>query len=270
MTRFCLFFLMLPLSIMGQPLQTEFDTVSKLFKSFKYSQVISTADSLLNADPKLDEEKILELLRMKAVSHYSLGQQGLAWNSFEQLLKINRQYKLDTRQNSPKIVKFFNTVRERFTEENKNITGKEENSAVIDTVYLIPSGQPAGGAFLRSAVLPGWGHLYLGQKKKGLYFSIASAAVLSSAIYYIFDTSRKEEDYLNEKVKAKINKRYKDFDQSYQIRNVLLGAYTIFWLYAQYDLSDDEFSYSSGPLKASLVPTVLPHSGAALQLSYSF
>jgi hypothetical protein len=255
----------------SQSLQSEFETVSVLFRSFKYEQVIDSADSLLTKQAQLGEKEIIDLFRMKAISHYILGQQGLAWNSFEQLLRINKDYKLDPVQNSPKIIKFFNNVHDRFTEEqNKEIIKKDETTTVIDTVFLEPKNQTFSKAFMRSAVLPGWGHLYLGQAKKGLYFSLASAIVLSSSVYLVIDTVQKERTYLNETDQISIEALYKDYNQAYQLRNLLLGVYTIFWIYTQIDLSESAFTYTSDHIQATLVPSAEARSGITLRLSYSF
>jgi hypothetical protein len=263
--------LLLPSFLWGQSFQVEFKAVSALFKSFKYEQVIDAADSLLTKQAQLSEEETIDLFRMKAISHYILGQQGLAWNSFEQLLVIDKDYKLDPVQNSPKIIKFFNNVYDRFTEEQvNNIIKKNESTTVIDTLFLEPQNQTFSKAFLRSALFPGWGHLYLGQEKKGLYFSLASVVALGSSVYLVIDKVKKERSYLNETDQAKIEPLYKDYNKTYKLRNLFLGAFTIFWIYAQFDLSESAFTYSSDHIQATLIPSTDVQSRIALQFSYSF
>jgi len=249
------------------------DDVTTPFKSFQYAEVISIADSILSEDSLLTADELLEIYRMKALSHFSLGEEIYAKNCFNEILKINPKFKLDPVQNSPKIISFFNQIKLDYLQNqianNESIPVKQTNEPVKTNFKLYPQ-KSMKSALVKSIVLPGWGHVYLDRKKSGIPLMMGSIVTLPSMIYFIFDVNQKEKDYLNETDFNEIKNKYDDYNQSYKIRNGLIAGYTLIWLYSQWDL----FSNNSQNQQLMFQPGILKnYSGQTMwtaQFTYHF
>jgi hypothetical protein len=55
-------------------------------------------------------------------------------------------------------------------------------------------------------------------------------------LYFIIDTNRKENDYLNTTNKQDINQKYSAFNNAFKTRNTLITTYALMWLYNQLDI----------------------------------
>lgn len=219
------------------------------YESFEYESAIHLADKLLAAQDSLLHNDLVNIYIMKAVSHYSIGDRLSSRQSFIELLNLDKNYQLDPVTISPKIITFFNEIKETYQPIEKDIP--EEKITVMDTLKISDpmilkiQKEIIQGSAIRSILLPGWGHIYLEDNPKGWILTSASALTLGSMIYFIFDTNSKEQDYLNESREDLISKKYDDFNTSYRIRNTLIISYIVLWIYSQIDIfffSDDRIS----------------------------
>jgi hypothetical protein len=249
------------------------EDVARPFKSFQYSEVISIADSILTQDSVLSSPDLMEIYRMKALSHFSLGEELYAKNCFYEILKIDPRFKLDPVQNSPKIISFFNQIKLDYLQNQitiKDSTPSEENNDSAKTVFPSYLQKNMKSAMVKSLVLPGWGHLYLDKKKSGIILLTGSFVTIPSMIYFIFDTNQKEKDYLNQTDFDEIQNKYDDYNQSYKIRNALIAGYALIWLYSQWDL----FSGDHPNDQLMLQPAILKHNNGqtvwTAQFKYQF
>jgi hypothetical protein len=213
--------------------------VATPFKSFQYSEVITIADSVLAQDSLLTATELIEIYRMKALSHFSLGEEIYAKNCFNEILKTDPRFKLDPVQNSPKIISFFNQIKLDYLQNQitiKNSTPIEQNNEPLKTTFTLYPQKNIKSAMVKSVLLPGWGHLYLDKKKSGIPLLLGSIVTLPSMIYFIYDANQKERDYLNETDSDEIQTKYDTYNQAYKIRNGLIAGYALIWLYSQWDL----------------------------------
>ncbi len=242
------------------------ENVAEPFKSFKYSEVIDIADSILAQDSLLSSSDLMEIYRMKALSHFSLGEELYAKNCFHEILKLNPRFKLDPVQNSPKIISFFNQIKLDYLQNQitiKDSTPFEEIKAPSKTTFSSYSQKNIKSAIVKSLVLPGWGHLYLDKKKSGIVLLMGSIVTLPSMIYFIFDTNQKEKDYLNQTNFDDIQNKYDRYNQSYKIRNGLIAGYALIWVYSQWDL----FSSDSPKQPLIVQPAILNnHTGQMIRM----
>lgn len=213
--------------------------ISRKFESFKYDSVITTADSLLSLTDSLSDQTLVELYRMKGISHFSLDQNKLAEESFLAILKIDSTFHLDSAKTSPKIISFFNETRTEFKQHTQFENLSEQ---AVDTIYItqkIPDPEieyKIKGAFFRSILLPGLGHLYLNDSFKGWFLTALSSASLVSSVYFIFDTETKRDGYANETNINKVAGKYDEYNSAYKKRNFSLIAFAALWVYSQIDL----------------------------------
>lgn len=238
----------------AQHLDNVVDDISSHFKSFEYSDVIIIADSILLQDSSLSSANLIEINRMKALSHFVLGEEHFSKNCFNEILKIDPKFKLDPVLNSPKIISFFNQVKLDYLQaqiilrENQSLV---EQNIDQSTITKFSNQQNAmKGAMIKSILLPGWGHLHLDRKKPGILLMTGTLTTLPPMLYYIFNSNNKEKEYLNATDFDEIQTKYDSYNESYQIRNVFIAGFTIVWLYSQWDL----FSENSQQQKIHIQP----------------
>ncbi len=209
------------------------------FKEFEYQRVIELAETLLADNEGLTTTDLCEIYRLKATAHYSLMEMKEALNSFVALLQLDPEYQLNPKYNSPKIVEFFKEI--------KLIFRKQYEESTIDSSEKIPPINTLSNrdenllydyrhAMGYSLILPGLGHLSVGQKTKGWALITASALTLGTGIFYAIETNKREKEYLQAIDKPDIEKKYDQYNQAYKIRNFALISAGLIWLYSQIDL----------------------------------
>ena len=227
------------------------------FESFEYNQAISYADSLLTHKNIFSSEEQIQIYLVKGVSQFSLSNNEGAKDSFNNILKINPGYILDSTNVSPKIISFFNSVKSDF---EKKLSLKNESIRIkTDTVYVpkimnkVESDDNLKQAFLRSVIFPGLGHFYLKENTKGWILTSLSAITIASSIYFIIDSNKKEKNYLNETNPGFIQQKYDLYDSSYKMKNISIISFVAVWIYSQIDilffpnhfnLDDNKISFS--------------------------
>jgi len=209
------------------------------FRDFEYRQVIEDASVLLQSREKFSNPGLIEIYRMKGISHFALLDDSEARLCFIEILKIDTSYTPDPSFNSPKIINFFEDVKNEYL---ASIEGKEEQIVVTeyDTVYIpvrdLKSEYNLKQALIRSMVIPGTGHLYLERNLKSWLLTFLSAAAVGTGIYYIIDANDKEKIYLRETDRNEVSEKYNDYNFSYRMRNLAYIGFAALWIYCQLDL----------------------------------
>lgn len=249
-----------------------FNKIMNDFKSFRYESVIHKTNALLQSETVLEKSRTLELYRVKAVSHYSLGQEDSARAAFIRILKIDPGFSPDPVNNSPKIIDFFNRIKSDLPAitETPEKNDKQEMSRQTEMRRSGPAMKPFRSVFIRSLVFPGWGHYYLEQKKKGTLLGVANIAALAPVIYYSLQTAEKEKDYLNEIDPEKIKSAYDDYNAVYKIRNICIGIYAVLWLYTQIDISSMALTPEVQSQAITIQPVIDSQNYTGVQLIYTF
>jgi hypothetical protein len=215
--------------------------VTLKFRNFEYQQVIDEADTLLKSNTDFTNPELIEIYRMKGISHYALLDDSRARISFIEILRIDSSYRMDPSNTSPKIVTFFSEVKKEYL---ASIKGKEEQIVITkyDTVYIPQVKRDTvtennfKNALIRSIVIPGTGHLYLQDNLKSWVLTFLSAASIGTGIYFIIDTNKKEKIYLEERDPNEIGEKYNDYNFSYRLRNLAFISFAALWIYSQLDL----------------------------------
>ncbi|HUX61666.1 MAG TPA: hypothetical protein VMV32_10180 [Ignavibacteriaceae bacterium] len=242
------------------------------FESFDYNEAISYADSLLTDKSIFSNSEQVQIYLVKGVSQFSLLNYNGAENSFNNILKINPNYILDSASVSPKIISFFNNLKSDF--EKKLAIKNESVSIKTDTVYLpkiINKVEPTNDlkqAILRSVIFPGLGHFYLNENTKGWILTSLSAITLASSIYFIIDSNKKEKNYLNETNPGLIQQKYNSYNSSYKIKNVSIISFVAVWLYSQIDILFFPHHFYSNDKTISLTPSLFSQFASNLQLNF--
>lgn len=215
----------------------DLEIMRQKFKNFEYDQVIRLAESALEHKEDLQKNELITIYEMKAVSHYSQTDMNKALESFIQLLKIDGNHSLDPQKHSPKIVAFFQDIKENIAQKPGQFDEPKSIITKTDTVTIVADyGSQLKKAVPASFVLPGSGHLLCGNKRKGSLYSTMSILALGTTIYAAIDCKEKENKYLNTTVANDIEKAYNIYNIAYKRRNTMVVIYSLLWIYVQADL----------------------------------
>ncbi len=214
--------------------------MKKKFDQFKYGDVISIANKLLLKKAPFNRADIINIYMLKGISHYSLSEDDAARKSFIEILRIDTSYTFDSTKISPKIISFYNQVKQNYIQQQKDI---EARTVVrIDTVYVPQTRydteyeRKLKNAVARSLIIPGLGQWYLKTNFKNIVFTVLGTASLASTIYYFLKTETDEKAYLIETNPDEIQSKYNEYNNSFKGRNISLITFGVLWVYSQLDL----------------------------------
>ena len=222
--------------------QQEADSIASLkkeFEGFKYHEVIDNAQLILERKDNLTKEQLIEVYMLKGISHFSLQDDAGAKECFLQILKIDSTFSFDPVKTSPKIISFFNDLKDEFTKEKirENLAEKIKTDTVFITQKVpvkVPD-EELKQTMIRSIIFPGLGQFYKNEKFKGLLLTSLGAIALTSSIYFIIDSNNKEETYQNAIDKNSIMEKYNSYNTAYKMKNISLISFAAVWLYSQID-----------------------------------
>ncbi|MBN1481909.1 hypothetical protein EH223_06170 [candidate division KSB1 bacterium] len=224
--------------LFGQNPDSDIAFMQQKLRAFDYNAVIEAAEKALANPDRYRTDQLINIHEMKAVAHYSKSELLDAKASFIEILKLDSLRTLDPIQTSPKIIEFFDTVKDEFEHEKAAETiSPPEERVVRDTVFVVR--QTLGDykkSIPASLLFPGTGHVLMGEKKRGIIVTAISALTLSSAIYATDLTRRRENRYLSAINDADIAASYTPYNSAYKTRNALWTAFAAIWLYTQVDL----------------------------------
>lgn len=208
--------------------------IENYFQSFEYDKVIELADKALEKNTDYTRQDIIRIYKMKAIAHYSKQELDFALSSFIRLLEIAPDYNLDPVKTSPKIIDFFQQIRQSY---------QMPEEIEPDTVFLKPDTVHTHSIAVRvdrsrvcSIFVPGTGHMLKGETVKGVVFTSLTAAALGLSLSSWLDCCEKERAYLNAVEPQLIADKYKQYNKSFKKRNTLLIVYAGIWSLCQIDL----------------------------------
>lgn len=223
---------------LAQKFSSKLEPLINQFKAFNYESVIQTADTLLANIDDLTVADLCEIYRIKGTAHFSLMDMQRALSSFIELLKLNPAYQMNSTYNSPKIIVFFEEIRNNFQPQSA-VNQVDSPSIKLDTLVVYQN-QPETPADYNKAVgfsliAPGLGHVISGNKTKGWILLSISGLTMGTGIYYAIETNKLEDKYLQAYDKDEIKTKYNNYNEAYKIRNAAFLTFGFVWLYTQID-----------------------------------
>lgn len=251
-----------------------FDKIVAEYESFNYEEVVRLANLALEDTSRFKTDDLIEIYLMKSVAHFTSNDEDLVRNGFIEILKIDNNYKLDPLAFSPKIISLFEKVKNEFTQILGELNEPQEKQTpvtiippvrtITDTLFITEYKGFAPWTYLKSALLPGWGHIDSGNEVKGYILSGVSFILAGTAVYYAMETSSREKEYLNASSSQQISEKYNSYNSAYQIRNGLILGYLSVWFYSQFDL------VLTGEIENSSISSVSGAGDVPSDINFSF
>ena len=219
-------------SLPAQNVKKEIESLENQFKNFQYSQVIEKGKFLL-ADRFTTRADSLEIYKFMLSSAYALNDTTLAKTIIQDILHTDPKFTLNPLEISPKIIEFFNIVK-----RNLQTDHIADSLAINDTkVPELRTGSTIKPfSIVSSILLPGTGHFLEKDTKQGILYTSISAIFISGIIYSSIVLSDHRKEYMQARENSNFDRLYKQYNQSYKIRNTLLSLYGIWDLYTLYKL----------------------------------
>jgi hypothetical protein len=209
--------------------------VEDLFKSFRYEEVVSASNAILQ-DTSLNTETAIKLHMMKGISHFSIHQDSLAEQSFVEVLKKDVSYTPDSGTTSPVVINFFNNIKSEFIQNTtEEVIQVQDENQVPPEMQLKNYSSALRSTITRSLLFPGLGHLYL-NNSTGWYFITGAGLTVMSSVYFALRTADKRSEYLEQREPAEIAAKYDEYNSSYKMRNISLILFGTIWLYSQIEI----------------------------------
>jgi hypothetical protein len=239
--------ILLSLQIFPQAGNPILDSLKKKYESFAYRDVITIAENALQQKDKIAKHDLIQIHSYKAIAHFSIREERFAEKSFIEILKIDTGYVLNEETISPKIVSFYQGVKQAYIKTLPPVipvvtdtipkTPVKENPVIIQQPVKTETKTVIEYYFpYRSMILPGWEQIRNDDSPKGWVMASAAGVSFLSTVYFIFDCNSKQSDYLNESNRSLIGSKYSSYNTSYKIRNVSIAVFAAVWAAAQLDL----------------------------------
>ncbi|MCB0285708.1 MAG: DUF5683 domain-containing protein [Calditrichia bacterium] len=226
--RIVIIFLLLPLllckNLFAQPVSNSVNQLKQLYENVEFESAITKGNELLKLPGNaLSPDELAVVHRYMAFSFFNLGDQDSARVHFLSLLSLQPDLELNPAETSPKIIDFFQQLKEEF----RSIS-QQENDRVFTKYVIAEDLRP--GAALRSAVIPGWGQLRKGQRGRAVVLGGGFwAGLIATGVAYSKSQSLKD-DYVAAKDPAEISRLYDDYNGWHKTRQALTLATAVFWV----------------------------------------
>ncbi len=232
-----LFLVLSVLPTLAQPYSADTEKLNVLFQEFRYQDVIRQGEEMLGQKQDLTVVEKCEILRFLALSYYARQDMQGALRNFAEIIKLDNNYRLDPIKNSPKILAFFEEIRNQIPSTGPAHPAQKEDSLLVaPAIVMTDSLQNA--AYRRMAlsfVLPGSGQIWRGEKTKGWLLLGGNFALMVTFVYFAGETNRLEDQYLQATDRNEISAAYDKYNQAYKKRNLALAGFLTIWLYTQID-----------------------------------
>lgn len=267
-------FLLLAGRGLSQTESSSLDSLKQRLENFDYTRTITLADSLLKYSNNPTASQLIEIYRMKGISEFSLLEDQAARNSFLSILRIDKNYQLDSTKTSPKIITFFDNLKKNFIADYNK---QEKYNSEVDSLYSARIRRVSEkninkfkNSMVRSLILPGWGNLYLGERVKGTVITTLSSISLAATIYFIIDSHNKFNDYTSSTDPVMSANNLDTYNNSNNWKNISLVSFSILWLYSQIDILFWHDFNGQNSSTAQNLPNLKYDQLRGIQLSYQF
>ena len=214
-----------PLAGFSQTSNSRVQVVKSYYDAIQFEAAISAADSLLQSSQSFTAREIASLHQYKALAFYNLGEEDSARVNFLSMLSLCPDTELDPGEISPKIIEFYEQIRKDYSILTNN------QDTVSFSRYVIEKDLRPGAAW-RSAIIPGWGQFYKGQKTKGIILGGAFWGSFTATIIAAINESDAKQKYVDATEPEDITDAYSTYNQWFKTRRILTLTTAVLWIAA--------------------------------------
>ncbi|MBX2819539.1 MAG: hypothetical protein KTR29_07655 [Rhodothermaceae bacterium] len=177
-------------------------------------------------------------------------------------VQLNPSLELDPLDTPPRLYAAFVEIKEGYSDNSSQVNTPQ------DVRYLLVY-DPRANAALRSMVVPGWGQLYKGEKRKGIVLASLWGLTASGSLIAHVSRNQAQDHYRASETQAQTQSRFRAFSTWHKVRNNMMLAAAGIWVYSYIDaivvggpvepgrLRDSDFKVSMIPVNGRAHLSVL-------------
>jgi len=173
-------------------------------------------------------QELSEIHVLYALVLFTQSKQPEAEDQLGLAVQLNPSLELDPLDTPPRLYEAFEEIKERYTDNPAQISSPQ------DVRYLLVY-DPRANAALRSMVVPGWGQLYKGEKRKGIVLASLWGITASGSIIAHISRNQAQDHYRASETQAQTQSRFRSFSTWHKVRNNLMLAAAGIWVYSYID-----------------------------------
>ncbi len=202
--------------------------LGSLYEALQFQEVVRKGKELLKHPERFTPDQLARIHEYLGLAYYSLGRLDSARSHFVSELELDPDRRLDPIRVSPKIIDFFNRLREQ-----RQLEGGKTSFVPYVRYVFIEDPRPA--AAWRSALLPGWGQWYKRQRTRaGILGGAFWTSVLATGTAFYLERQARTH-YINQKNPPEIQQAYDRYNFWYRSRQLGLRLVLFTWVAAVTD-----------------------------------
>lgn len=221
------------------------ESMLKAYQQLNYDRAEMYAGEILAAYDAYPLDVLTQVHTTLGIIKYTQNSQQEAREQFETALSLTPELSLDPALVSPKILSFFDTLKADLT------TSSGAGGDTVNVRYIVLQ-DPRPAAAMRSIVVPGWGHFYKGESKKGILLTGLWAATAGGTLAAHLGRQQARDRYRAARDPDDIAARYKTYNSRNKLRNGLALAAAGVWVFSYFDVLVKPVQISDSNSTASL------------------
>ena len=173
-------------------------------------------------------QELSEIHVLYALVLFAQSKQPEAEAQLELAVQLNPSLELDPLDTPPRLYEAFEEIKKGYADNAAEINSPQ------DVRYLLVY-DPRANAALRSMVVPGWGQLYKGEKRKGIMLASLWGITASGSIVAHISRNQAQDHYRASETQAQTQSRFRAFSTWHKVRNNLMLAAAGIWVYSYID-----------------------------------
>lgn len=208
--------------------------LESLYEARRFNELAEYGESLLQNPGSLYLEELAAVHSYLGFAFVILRKEHEAKLHFIEWLKLEPYAELDPVMVPPNIIRIFEMAKRSL---------QEQNTPSVPTILSSKDQWPQMKKIVwRSMLVPGWGHYYAGDKKRGAILFLSDITLLAGIYFTNVHYIQARDDYYNEWVASKMDAAYEKYNSASKIRVGVCSAYLIFYAATQYDIFNRTFA----------------------------
>lgn len=203
------------------------DAMWQAYQELDYTTATDSAEVALQHVEAYTPEELAQIHTLLALIAYSRNQLTEARGQFMSALSLHPNLELDPLLVSPKILDFFAEIRAERSRATAEPTAGEVRYVVLEDQRV--------EAALRSMLVPGWGQLHKGDRRKGIVLIGTWGAALGGVALTYAQRQQARQAYEDAATVDEALRRYDTYNRWYRTHNAVLIGVAGVWLYSYVD-----------------------------------
>ncbi|RMD97940.1 MAG: hypothetical protein D6814_08565 [Calditrichaeota bacterium] len=206
-------------------------SLNKIYDALRradYATAAARTDSALANYFKFTPPQLAKIHALRALLYDFEGKSAAVAQHFQLAIELDPNLQLDPLFFSPKLQKLLTDLKSQNPANSESTNDKAD--IVQPEIRYVTVPDPRIGAAWRSLLLPGWGQLHKGQKKRGLFIAGITAGLATATITFHILRQRAERNYLAATDPNVILSRYQKFNRYHKARQNFAIATGLVWL----------------------------------------